>query len=111
MWLLVEAEIEVATTLFNTIIKNAADQAGLAFVDANAILRTVANGGVRFNNFTMTAAFVQGGAFGLDGIHLTARANAYIANQFLTAINTTYGSTLRMYKPGDFPISYPASLQ
>ena len=106
-----QAEIEVATTLFNTIIKNAADQAGLAFVDANAILRTVANGGVRFNNFTMTAAFVQGGAFGLDGIHLTARANAYMANQFLTAINTTYGSTLRMYKPGDFPISYPASLQ
>lgn len=106
-----QAEIETATTLFNGIIKSAADQAGLAFVDANAILRQVANGGVRFNNFTMSAAFVQGGAFGLDGIHLTARANAYIANQFMTAINNTYGSTLRMYKPGDYSISYPASLQ
>jgi hypothetical protein len=106
-----QAEIQTATTLFNGIIKSTADQAGLAFVDANSILRTVANGGVRFNNFTMTAAFVQGGAFGLDGIHLTARANAYMANQFMTAINTTYGSTLRMYKPGDYSISYPASLQ
>ena len=59
----------------------------------------------------MTSDFVKGGAFSLDGIHLTARANAYVANQFLAAINATYGSTLRMYKPGNFPISYPAFLQ
>ncbi len=106
-----KAELQAATTLFNGIIKNAADQAGLAFVDANAILRQVTNGGVRFDNFSMTGAFVQGGAFSLDGIHLTARANAYIANEFMKAINSTYGSTLRMYKPGDFSITYPASLQ
>jgi hypothetical protein len=113
-WILLpseQAEIAAATTLFNSIIKSEADQAGLAFVDANAVLKQVANGGVRFNNFTMTAAFVQGGAFGLDGVHITARANAYIANEFMKAINLTYGSTLRMYKPGDFPISYPAFLQ
>lgn len=106
-----QAEIQTATALFNGIIKGAAVREGLAFVDANAILRQVANGGVRFDNFTMTAAFVQGGAFSLDGVHLTAQANAYIANQFLIAINSTYSSTLRMYKPGDYPISYPASLQ
>ena len=113
-WVLIpteQAEIATATTLFNGIIKSAADQAGLAFVDVNALMTQLANGGIRFNNFTMTSAFVQGGAFGLDGIHITARANAYIANEFMKAINATYGSTLRMYKPGDFPISYPASLQ
>ncbi|WP_026704633.1 SGNH/GDSL hydrolase family protein [Flavobacterium soli] len=106
-----QQEIKVATDAFNQIIKTAADQAGLAFVDANAILRQLANGGVRFDNYHMTAAFVQGGAFGLDGIHLTARANAYVANEFMKAINATYGSTLRPYKPGNFPISYPANLQ
>lgn len=106
-----QAEIKAATIVFNTIIKNNADQAGLAFVDVNALMTQLSTGGVRFDNYTMTSAFVQGGAFSLDGIHLTARANAYIANQFLTAINTTYGSTLRMYKPGDFPITYPAFLQ
>jgi hypothetical protein len=106
-----QSEIKVATDVFNTIIKNAAEQAGLAFVDANSLMTQLANGGVRFDNYNMTSAFVQGGAFSLDGVHLTARANAYVANQFLAAINATYGSTLRMYKPGDFPISYPASLQ
>ncbi|CAM4030559.1 SGNH/GDSL hydrolase family protein [Flavobacterium antarcticum] len=106
-----QMELQTATTLFNGIIKSAADQAGLAFVDVNAIMTQLSNGGVRFDNYNMTAAFVQGGAFSLDGVHLTARANAYIANQFMKSINTTYGSTLRMYKPGDFPISYPAFLQ
>lgn len=106
-----QAEIKAATVLFNSIIKSNADQAGLAFVDVNALMVQLSKGGVRFDNYTMTSAFVQGGAFSLDGVHLTARANAYIANQFMTAINTTYGSTLRMYKPGDFPISYPAFLQ
>ena len=104
-------EVVTATTAFNTSIKTIADSKGLAFVDVNALMTQLANGGVRFDNFNMTASFIQGGAFGLDGVHLTARANAYIANQFIAAINATYGSTLRMYKPGDFPISYPASLQ
>lgn len=106
-----QAEINAATVLFNGIIKSAADQAGLAFVDANALMTQLSKGGVRFDNFNMTSDFVKGGAFSLDGIHLTARANAYVANQFLAAINATYGSTLRMYKPGNFPISYPAFLQ
>ena len=113
-WVLIpseQAEISAATATFNGIIKSAADQSGLAFVDVNALMVQLSKGGVRFDNYNMTSAFVQGGAFSLDGIHLTARANAYIANQFMTAINATYGSTLRMFKPGDYPISYPASLQ
>lgn len=105
------ASMRTATDAYNVTIKKIAEEKGLAFVDVNTLMNQLANGGVRFDNYHMTAAFVQGGAFGLDGIHLTARANAYIANQFIAAINATYGSTLRMYKPGDFPISYPASLQ
>jgi len=106
-----QAEIKVATDKFNAVIKTAAESKGLAFVDANALLTQLANGGIRFNNFTMNSTFVQGGAFGLDGIHITARANAYIANKFMEAINTTYGSTLRMYSPESFPFSYPATLR
>jgi hypothetical protein len=103
-------EVRVATDAYNAIIKAAADTNDLAFVDASAILTQLSTSGIRFDNFHMTAAFVQGGAFGLDGIHLTARANAYIANKFLEAINGKYGSTFRMYKPQDYPLSYPANL-
>ena len=103
-------EIKTATDLYNVTIKSLADDKGLAFVDANAALNQVANGGVVFDNFHMTNDFVKGGAFGLDGVHPSARGQAYIANKFIEAINAKYGSTLRKYKAQDFPLSYPAGL-
>ncbi len=106
-----QQEIDAATVAFNAIIKQAADAKGLAFVNANALLRQLANGGVRFNNFHMSSTFVTGGAFSLDGIHLSARANAYVANKFIEAVNATYGSTLRTYGPENFPGQYSADLQ
>jgi len=103
-------EVINATDAFNVSIKAIAEAKGLAFVDANALLRALANGGIRFENYTMTATYVQGGAFSLDGIHITARGNAYIANKFLEAINTTYGSNFPERRMAEFPISYPAFL-
>jgi hypothetical protein len=38
----------------------------------------------------MSAKFVSGGAYSLDGIHLNARGNAVLANQFIKAINSKY---------------------
>lgn len=102
--------IRTATTAFNNTIKTAATAKGLAFVDAAAIMTQAATTGIRFGTFSMNASFVTGGVFGLDGIHLTARANAYAANKFLEAIETTYGAKFKKYGPELFPLSYPASL-
>jgi len=104
------AEIKTATDAFNASIRQVADNKGLAFVDVNALMTQLASSGVRFGNFHMTSAFVQGGAFGMDGVHLTARANAYVANKFMEAIEAKYGSAFKKYKPEDFPMSYPSSL-
>ena len=101
------AEIKTATDLYNSSIRTIAENNGLAFVDANAVLNKVSNGGILFGTYHFTNQFVQGGTFGLDGVHLTARANAYIANKFLEAIEKTYGASFRKYKPQDFPLSYP----
>ena len=104
------AEIDAATIAFNAIIKQAADEKGLAFVDANQLLKQLAQNGLRFGNYHLSSQFVTGGAFSLDGVHLSARANAYVANKFMEAINATYGSTLRMYGPENYPSQYPATL-
>jgi len=104
------AEVKTATDAYNATILSLANSKELAFVDANAALIQVANGGVIFDNFHMTNDFVKGGAFGLDGVHPSARGQAYIANKFIEAINAKYGSTLRKYKAQDFPLSYPAGL-
>lgn len=113
-WVLLPSEqedIRVATVAFNGVIKAAADQAGLAFVDINAIMERLSLGGVLFDNFHMSSTFVRGGAFSLDGIHLTARANAYVANEFMKSIETTYGASFKKYKANDFPLIYPPTLQ
>lgn len=104
------AQVKTATDAYNASIKAIADEKSLAFVDANALLTQLSTTGIRFGNFHMTSSFVQGGAFGLDGIHLTARGNAYIANKFMEAISAQYNSVFKMYKPEQFPLSYPAIL-
>lgn len=105
------AELKTATDGYNTIIKGIADTKGLAFVDANALLTQVANGGVRYGNFHLTSSFAVGGAFSLDGVHPSPRGYALIANKFIDAINAKYGSTLRHVDLALYPIQYPAVIQ
>jgi len=103
-------ELKTATDAYNVTIKGLADQKGLAFVDANAVLSQVFNGGIRFGNYQLTSAFVTGGAFSLDGVHPSPRGYALIANKFMEAINAKYGSTFRPVDLGLYPIQYPAIL-
>ena len=102
--------INTATTAFNNTIKTAAQSKGLAFVDINSIMTKLSSTGIRFDNYHMSATFAQGGVFSWDGIHITARANAYIANQFLESIERTYGAKFNKFKSQDKPITYPSFL-
>lgn len=104
------AELEAATTAFNTIIKSLAESKGLAFVDANAIMQEIDKTGVNANNYTLKSTFVTGGTFSLDGVHPSPRGYAFIANKFIEAINAKYGSNLKGVDIGNYPILYPASL-
>ncbi|WP_395047227.1 SGNH/GDSL hydrolase family protein [Flavobacterium sp.] len=104
------ALLKTATDSYNITIEAAATANGLAFVNAKAIMDQLVNGGIRFGNYHMSATYVTGGAFSLDGIHPSARGYALIANKFLEAINAKYGSTLRPVDLGNYQIQYPASL-
>jgi len=117
-WVLIpseQEEIAVATAAFNQIIETTANQAGLALVDANGLLNQLANGGITSGDFTLTSSLVTGSAFSLDGIHPTARGYALLANEFMKAIDATYGSNFEasgnLLNVGDYPTNYPATLQ
>lgn len=112
-WVLVpeeQAAVKNATQAFNATIASVAASKGLAFVDANAILKDVAETGVAFDSFTLKGDLVFGGAFSLDGIHPTARGYAFVANAFLEAIEKAYNATLPRVKAADYNILYPAQL-
>ncbi len=105
-----QGEIATATMAFNATISAAAQQAGLAFVDANALLVEASDGGIAFDEFLLQSDLVFGGLFSLDGVHPTARGYAFIANKTMEAINTTYGSNLPMVKAADYPTFYSPML-
>lgn len=93
-------EVNTAIDAYNTTIKAAADSKGYAFVDANKkMIELNSQSGISFDGVKYTAKFVTGGTFSLDGVHLTGRGYALIANEFIKAINAKYRSTLPQVNP------------
>lgn len=103
------AKVLTATAAYNTAIKSIADSKGLAFVDANAkMIELSAASGIQFDGVKYTATFVTGGTFSLDGVHLTGRGYALIANEFLKQINSKYKSTLPMVNVNSYSgVTFP----
>lgn len=85
--------LNTAITNFNSIMKAQADAKNLAYVDPNAVLSQLTPS-LTQNGVTYTAQYITGGAFSLDGIHLTPAGYALIANEILRSINAKYGSTI-----------------
>ena len=90
-----------ARSSYNSTIQSLAEANGLAFVDADALLNSVGQG-LSFPGGIITSDFVTGGGFSLDGVHLTPRGYALIANETLRVINQTYGSNLPAVNIGEY---------
>jgi lysophospholipase L1-like esterase len=103
-------EVTVATDAYNTTIKSIADAKGLAFVELKSVTDRLANGGILYNDFTVTSAFVTGGMFSLDGVHPSPRGYAIIANLFTEAINAKFGSNFKNKNVGQYRVMFPPSL-
>ncbi len=117
-WVLTPEEqeaIAIATRAYNNTIATAAASANLALLDANTLLNELATTGITSNNFTITSDLVTGGAFSLDGIHLTARGYAFISNEIMKAIDNTYNTNFEasnnLLDIGTFPTNYSPTLQ
>ena len=117
-WVLTPQEqlaIKTATDGYNTTIESIATAKGLGFVDFKAIL-SEARTGLQFDNYTMTTNLVTGGLVSLDGIHLTGRGYALMANKMLAAIDLAYGSNFTLATDGlakadDYPTNYSSSFR
>ena len=88
---------------FNAILKAQADAKGVAYVDVNPVFQQLAQpGGYVLNGITYSAAYIQGGVFSLDGIHLTPAGYALVANEIIKGINAKYGSTVAQVNPANY---------
>lgn len=86
-------QVQARTLAFNQSIRSHANNVGFAIVETAPFYERLQTGFV-FNGVSLSAKFVSGGAFSLDGIHLNARGNALLTNEFLKAINQKFKSNI-----------------
>jgi hypothetical protein len=79
---------------YNATIKSVAAAKGLAVFDAYTYLNNIKLHGLVQDGVSLNSNYISGGIFSLDGIHLTHRGYAIVANEFIKAINGKYGSSI-----------------
>ncbi len=118
-WVLTPQEqeaIKTATDAYNTTIAAVASgNENIALVDFKGVL-TEASSGIAFDGYTMTTDLVTGGLVSLDGVHLTARGYALMANKILASMDAEFGTnfttaTNGLAKAGDYPTNYSPMLR
>lgn len=81
-------------TAYNTTIKTIAQQKGLAVFDAFTFLNDIKAHGILVDGVSANSNYISGGIFSLDGVHLTPRGYAIVANEYIKAINKTYNASI-----------------
>lgn len=110
-----QTEIKTAIDAYNSTIASVANSNNnVALLDLNGILSNASLNGVVFDDYILETSLVTGGAVSLDGIHLTARGYAFLANKFLEVIDAAFGSNFiasdNVAKAGDYPTNYSPTL-
>ena len=87
------ATIQLRIEAFNAVIRQKATTYGFALVETGDFYDKLTTG-FTYNGATLSATFVSGGSFSLDGIHLNPRGNALLANEFIKAINKKFSAKI-----------------
>ncbi len=87
---------------YNGTIKAVAAGKGLAVFDAFSFLNTFKAPGQQIEGIQFNSNFISGNIFSLDGVHLTPKGYAIVANEFIKAINGQYGSTIPTANLADY---------
>lgn len=104
-----QASVQAATDSYNASIEALAQQHGLGYLDSNAFLSQLAEGGIPYEGGHLTADFGTGGVFSLDGIHLTPRGNALVADRLIQIIQENYGAELPRVNLGNYATITPSN--
>jgi lysophospholipase L1-like esterase len=92
-----QATVRSAVDAYNSYLQTKANQLGFAYVDPNVLLAQLKQSGCASTVPNLAAAPTAspfGPCFSLDGVHPSATGQARLANAFIDAINTKYGTSL-----------------
>jgi len=103
------ATAKATVASYNTTIRTYAASHNAVLVDISALLAQIAATGTNYAGQELTADYVIGGVFSLDGVHPTSKGQGLIANAFISAMNAKLGTNLPMVDIGALP-GIPAPL-
>ena len=95
-------KVQEAITGYNHVIQSLAIEKKLAFVDIHSLVMT-ARPDRFYNPVSYTLDYNRRGVFSLDGLHPNAFGQSIIANEFIKAINTTFGTEIAPVKIIQYP--------
>jgi hypothetical protein len=90
------------TKEYNQIIKTLAGMKKIALLDANTLLKKISAGMVE-DGVPVNSSYIVGNVFTLDGVHLTAKGNAILANEFIRVINGYYKTSIPRLNTAQYP--------
>lgn len=95
-----QAKVTAAVNDYNAVIQAAAGSK-YAYVNINDFFEEVISG-FSYQGVGYSPTFITGGAFSLDGIHLTQRGYALAGNEIIKAINSKYNAKLSLINVNDY---------
>jgi lysophospholipase L1-like esterase len=96
-----QAVIKQRVDDFNTVINAAASQRDIPVADIKGLFDRLATG-LPVGPIVFTGAYITGGAFSLDGFHMTDMGYTLFADEYIKAINNAYGSHVPLAPLSDF---------
>lgn len=85
------AAIRDRVNALNQVIRDVCQASGFAVLDVHALMQELATRGREVGGVTLTTAFLTGGVFSYDGVHLTDLGYALMANEWIAIINASGG--------------------
>lgn len=104
-----QQNVATATEAYNTFIESMASANNWAFLNSTDLLSELAVSGIPYDEGMLTSTFGSGGAFSLDGVHLTPRGYALVANRIIDEINKTYKSSVPKVNIGNYNTITPSN--
>jgi len=95
------ATVQKAIASYNECIERITNEKKLAFVDVHAFTKTFREE-ITFDESMLCAKYNGNSIFSLDGLHLNALGQAFLANIFIKAINKRYASEIPLLTISDY---------
>ena len=88
------AAIQKFNLIIDTVVTNPTRAGRVVRVDIYSKLKDVKEHGLEIAGFKFTTDYITGGLFSLDGVHPSSRGHGIVANEFIKAINTKFGTNI-----------------